>query len=453
MPDGRPRAPRPWLWLAAGAATGALVVLAIQRPAVGLAAPATRVGRDAAPAGHASASRLLSDDRPLIYIHRLPEELYAGGVRPDFREEDRRVEWKQCYMAEWLLTDAFPQMGVTTDDPDRAAVFLIPHLVVDYFHTCMHNRKPCIVATGEYLTRIVHHVQQSRWWQRRQGWDHAIVMAHDDGLGYWDQAWMGTGGGLVRMLQNATFIVNSGSRETRFYDPSRDVVIFPHGTIQPPAALVPASQRRTLAFFGGGQHGRRRSDILDAIQRQPTLNGSTIVVSLGKMAPDNYTAALASARFCLHLPGYPPYVWSGRIAHILQAGCVPVIVMDNVDLPLDRLVDWRLFSVRISEADAVVPGHILSVLHAIPADEADRLQRNWMSMRHTFTFHEPPQPGDMAWWAYRSLIASMRARATGAGLGDGSQPPAPMSHRVLESPGHCWPIGKLMGRWCRASMA
>ena len=73
-----------------------------------------------------------------------------------------------------------------------------------------------------------------------------------------------------------------------------------------------------------------------------------------------YAKRLRTAVFCGAFPGDG---WSGGISSAVLAGCVPVIVMDGIDLPFENVLHYPAFSVRIAEAD--LP-QLPRILRAIP---------------------------------------------------------------------------------------
>lgn len=41
--------------------------------------------------------------------------------------------------------------------------------------------------------------------------------------------------------------------------------------------------------------------------------------------------------------------YSSRAGDSILNGCIPVVIMDNVDAAFESILDWNLFSVRINE--------------------------------------------------------------------------------------------------------
>ena len=57
---------------------------------------------------------------------------------------------------------------------------------------------------------------------------------------------------------------------------------------------------------------------------------------------------MSDSNSCLYSSGWTG--WSGRLADIILACCVPLILNDGIVLPFEEVLDWRKFSVKILEA-------------------------------------------------------------------------------------------------------
>jgi hypothetical protein len=319
---------------------------------------------------------------PLVYIYPAADALLLPAYAPgsDFRLNDMRIDWRICYATEWVLPLSWRKMGLVTDDPSQASLFLIPHTSTAQMHECFAARElgitggvdvPCNKQAGHKLAAILDHVVEDfPFWNASGGRDHAVILSHDGGLA-WINVETGMGVDLLTRFRNTTFLQNLGSRRSVWYSPSHDIVTMP---VAVPTGAVPLDDADAvpfpapLAYFSGGLHGRHRTEIFNAVAND------TDITFLTKRDPHYYGANLRSHRFCLHLPGFAAVAWSGRIAHILQAGCVPVVIIDELDLPFQRVLDWRSFSVRIDEETASVPGELGRILRAIP-------EAQWRSMR------------------------------------------------------------------------
>ena len=66
-----------------------------------------------------------------------------------------------------------------------------------------------------------------------------------------------------------------------------------------------------------------------------------------------YHAHLRNATFCGAFPGDG---WSGGISSAVFAGCVPVIIMDGIDMPFENVLRYEAFSVRAQSRDFLLTG-------------------------------------------------------------------------------------------------
>lgn len=369
---------------------------------------------------------------PLVYIYEVPSDIFvpfadfhAGeaasvadrqAVLRKMQEDDMRVNWRECYATEWVIPAAWQRDGFVTSDPRNASAFLIPHMASAAYHECMgavwgrwasvgnESERTAALQAGysvcrgqvhAYLSRIVGWVRSNfPFFNPSSGADHAIIAGHDGGLTFFD----GPDRSLMfGALQHVTVLQNLNSKLNEYYVPARTVVtmLFAH-TLGLPADS--AAKSGSLLFFAGGLHGRGRAAIHDAVQ-----DDSDVLFIVG--TDSDYKAHLAAAQFCLHLPGYAAVTWSGRIAHLIAAGCVPVIVMDDADMPfeasgvLSELLPslaasraagiWQSFSVRISEAEAATPRALATRLRAISVARRQLMQEALLMLRPLLTYREP----------------------------------------------------------------
>ena len=98
----------------------------------------------------------------------------------------------------------------------------------------------------------------------------------------------------------------------------------------------------------------------------------------------------------------------------MLAGCVPVVVMDGIELPFENVLNYASFAVRIAEAD--LP-RLPQLLRAISPQRVAALQRGVRAVRQRFTrgirvestVHRASQLSEPDW--------SRVADACGRGLG------------------------------------
>jgi hypothetical protein len=71
--------------------------------------------------------------------------------------------------------------------------------------------------------------------------------------------------------------------------------------------------------------------------------------------------------------------WSARAEDAILHGCVPIILQDGVHAPLESVLDYAAFSVRVPEQQVDLLPEILA---AVPPKELRRMQRNLRRVWH-----------------------------------------------------------------------
>merc|ERR1711871_804212 len=89
---------------------------------------------------------------------------------------------------------------------------------------------------------------------------------------------------------------------------------------------------------------------------------------------------MRNATFCGAFPGDG---WSGGISSAVFAGCVPVIVMDGIEMPFENVLNYDSFSVRIAEAE--IP-NLPNLLRGISPARVATLQAGLAIVRSRFGY-------------------------------------------------------------------
>jgi len=140
--------------------------------------------------------------------------------------------------------------------------------------------------------------------------------------------------------------------------------------------------RPTLAYFSGNlakhepiKYARGvRHRLVRAFQGTP---GWVLVGGRG----DRYASDLAASEFCIVPPGGDG--WSSRVDDAVRHGCIPVIVMDGVQLPFEWLLDYGRFSLRVAEADVE---KLDQMLRALPHARRIQMRLAMQSVWTRFTY-------------------------------------------------------------------
>ena len=91
--------------------------------------------------------------------------------------------------------------------------------------------------------------------------------------------------------------------------------------------------------------------------------------------------------FCLAPAGFAP--WSGRIYEAMHYGCIPVIIADTIILPFDDQLNWKDFSIKISEHDLKIPGKLKAILQSLSPLEIKKKQNALRVARKAIMFQFP----------------------------------------------------------------
>ena len=146
----------------------------------------------------------------------------------------------------------------------------------------------------------------------------------------------------------------------RTYRPQDAVISIPTRFAVLPRARAPPAERATLAFFAGSPNSCARREVVKRYAgRAGFAVGNTILTM------DEYREAMWSAQFCLILRG-SSHTNNVRLYDTMLHGCIPVIITDDFQPPLDSALDWPAFAVflRTDEIPALE-----AVLREMPEDE------------------------------------------------------------------------------------
>jgi hypothetical protein len=76
----------------------------------------------------------------------------------------------------------------------------------------------------------------------------------------------------------------------------------------------------------------------------------------------SYKNDVYDSKFCLAPTGAG---WGIRIMEVILMGCLPVIIQDNVTQPLEEVIPYEKFSVRVAEADMERLPQILEAITSV----------------------------------------------------------------------------------------
>ncbi|KAL4427651.1 hypothetical protein ABPG75_001740 [Micractinium tetrahymenae] len=261
------------------------------------------------------------------------------------------------------------------------------------------------------------------YWERNGGRDHILVAVHDEGscwvpsvlrpaihLVHWGRTDVPhtseSGYAPDNYSINATHPVWQPEghfaklQQDKYpcYDPSKDLVIpmmhSPTKYKQSPFLGGPERNRTMLAFFKGRiqpdnpKYSRGTRQFLANISQAEDWWGKHRIW-IGETAPPGhkglYTDFLAQSTFCLALMGDG---WTARFEDGLMNGCIPVIIIDNVQLTWHSIMDLDAYSLRVAQKDMA---RLPEILKAVPPKDVARMQANIRKVwrRHLWTSYRP----------------------------------------------------------------
>ncbi|KAG6549624.1 hypothetical protein Mapa_008602 [Marchantia paleacea] len=277
------------------------------------------------------------------------------------------------YASEHYFKMALMNSSFITTDPSKADLFFMP------FSIARMRTHPKIGVSGikPFVREYVEGIRRKYpFWNRTSGADHFFVNCHSIGRGATDEA--------PYIRYNAIQVVCSSSYYLQNYFPHKDATvpqIWPRSGFPKRAASI--KQRKTLAFFAGAANSPLRAEVA-----KHWNNDSEIRVYTQRIDTP-YSEALLTSKFCLHVKGFE--VNTARLGDAMHYGCVPIIIAPYHDLPYNDVLDWKQFSVVVSNLD--IP-KLKKILKKIKPLEYAQMQSNVMQVRKHFEWHVPAQPFD-----------------------------------------------------------
>jgi hypothetical protein len=185
-------------------------------------------------------------------------------------------------------------------------------------------------------------------------------------------------------------------RGHRCFTPNKDLVIpslkVPYQFASSPLLGSTQKERSMLCFFRGdvGKHrlphySRGLRQRLHKLASDNDWRGRhKIFIGDGSEIPGDYSDLLAQSKYALVLPGDG---WSARAEDAILHGCVPILVMDDVNAIFEPELDWPSFSVRIKEKEIESLPQLLSAINEVMFK---KLQRNVRYVWHRFAYTRHP---------------------------------------------------------------
>jgi hypothetical protein len=385
------------------------------------------------PTSHQSLSlnQLVSEpSHPKIFVYELPHQFnHQIAARKPWCEQE-------AFGTEILLHEQMLASPHRTLDPEEASLFFVP-----VYSACIVYKNFGNFQAYRYIVKkALRHVRVTwPYWNRTQGKDHVWAFVHDYGacLSWHDQVVqtkaetlvtadksVGTGGQVFfDELRNSIIISHLGDLSVPCFSTHRDIVI-------PPLCSDPRIYRQGQ---GGAQVARESRDILIHFRGTVSWYHQFSIPSLGvkkgfdrmysrgvrqkiyelyardpvffiqEGSSQDYVKELERSVFCLCPTGYA--TWSRRLFDSVMMGCIPVIIADNIELPFEKFLDYRKFSVKVLEKD--VP-NLKKILTSIPPATIRSKQDEMLKVWKAFAWNRPSQAGD----AFNLTMISLLSKAS-----------------------------------------
>lgn len=384
--------------------------------------------------------------RPLIFVYEMAADYgtllaqYRFGtedcVPRFFKPGNKSVLSTWTYSLEFGLLEMMLQSEHRTLDPEEADFFYVPVFpscfiwpvrstadsLRDFYYGWAQSR---VQGAANLLLEAYHWLRAHYpYWDRRGGRDHIWLVTHDEAscyvpaaiksasiiLSHWGRKdpnhTSGTGfpGNVYHLNVSHPHWEPEGSMakldlSQPCHDPVKDLVLplmkTPDHYHQSPLVGAPTRNRTWLAFH----RGRHKTDapeysrgvrqrLWSASQEHGWLDKYGILLGENPSSPGaeevklagDYSQLLASSIFCLVLPGDG---WSARMDDATLHGCIPVIVMDEVDVSFESVIDLQQFTVRVAQADVE---RLPEILLEISQERRQEMQRALGRVWHKLTY-------------------------------------------------------------------
>ena len=261
-----------------------------------------------------------------------------------------------------------------TDDPHDAEIFFVPSYfkcieVLNYFDAFDSDD-----AEADLLFHnVLHHLRSfGPWFDRKDGADHVFLFSwgrHPCRIPGWR---LGLRSAILLQVENHCEDLNLEKPEPSF-SRWKDIIIPGHVDLWRARELLsknrPLEDRDVLLCFHGRHAGNTQSYANVSVRTRimeelAGLSG----VSVGGFI-EEYHVLMGRSLFCLAPRGITP--WTIHLFVALLAGCIPVILSDDLEVPFQELLEWPDFSIKWPAENI---SELYGYLRSIPALELVRLK-------------------------------------------------------------------------------
>jgi hypothetical protein len=380
-----------------------------------------------------------------IFVYQLPAPMNLDLLASEPRCRDHMFA-AEVYIHEQLLRS--PER---TFDPDLADYFYVPvYMMCTYQLRAGAGADP---SEGRALAKsaVRYVAERHPFWGRSSGGDHVFSVTYDYGVCFDYRFAKAARRGAAPFLHNSVVLSTLGDSTSPCFHEGKDIAIppwIPHPLSRasaehisllsmhadrPDRGVFSSAKRDIFAYFRGqfnwksgiGNRNDEYSRGVRAALEEHLVGDPLFDVREGTSA--TYVDDLRRSLFCLCPRGFA--VWSPRIFEAVLAGCIPVVIADEIRLPFDvpgaisvgpdadaagcalePPLDWPSFSIKVSEAD-VIAGRLRNILLAVTEEQLlvkrEAMAAIWPSM----VYPVPRVPGD----ALSRVFGILRERVTCGG--------------------------------------
>mmetsp|Transcript_1017 Transcript_1017/g.2586 ORF Transcript_1017/g.2586 Transcript_1017/m.2586 type:complete len:459 (-) Transcript_1017:1158-2534(-) len=284
--------------------------------------------------------------------------------------------------------------------PEEADFVFIPN-----FQFCFRNNPGCYGTIGNrpadeadslYLIyketlETLERLAPGRDWTNR----FIVPMSHEHGgCGKSDEN--GEHSQRHPVLKDQIAISTLGNVDGNCYQPQLDVVVPPfmdYGAVKW-AEKLPASEHREYLLVNLSTQSSRHVDKVENLMNRFAQQGcpenpdKCVFKPIGDLSSEEYLYYLRKSRFCLMPAGRNGF--SYRIWAALFTGCIPVLLMEDGQLPFQDFLDYRKFVITLNTRGVLIENIDLeALLTSIDLSSAKALQVNGGRARRSFDYRAP----------------------------------------------------------------
>jgi len=310
----------------------------------------------------------------------------------------------EVYIHKWML-----ESSCRTKDPHAANLFYIP-----FYSYCAGRFENNTTALVTDLKHEVENYGGGTFWHRFCGADHVMAFnMHGNLKTYWTQF-----SAPMQILKDVFNILRIPSLK-RIESLMYRTVLIPYYVNNPLIAQfdmksAPRERSILLSFFGTSRGGSPKKNVVRRPLKELLIrcNDCEYVelrnrFSLAEM--DTAAKTYIRSKFCVIPRGDVPN--SKRLFDAIFAGCIPVVVSDDIQLPFTNVIDYSKFLLRFSEADVLANATIvLDALHAFTPVDIERYQENLLFAREKLEFPSMNESDSHPKGAFLNLLNSLQSR-------------------------------------------